>query len=204
MAAAMLDLPELTPPQRLALAYAPAAVRADWETLLLLDARLASVVRGAREPVLAQIRLAWWRERLGEDPGGWPRGEPLLARLAGWGAAVAGLIALVDGWEVLLGEQGLDVQGFAAGRAGGVAALARHLGVAMSGAAENAARGWALADLSAHLGDAGERAVALAALAEVGGGRVVRALRPVVVLRVASGGGGLRTLAAAMRVGILG
>jgi phytoene synthase len=200
----MLDLPELTPPQRLALAYAPAAARADWETLLLLDARLASVVRGAREAVLAQIRLAWWRERLGEDPAGWPKGEPLLARLAGWGAAVAGLVALVDGWEVLLGEDGLDVQAFADGRAGGVAALARHLGVEMSGAADNAARGWALADLAAHLGDAGERAAVLGALAGVGGGRVARALRPVAVLRAASGEAGLRTMAAAMLVGIFG
>lgn len=200
----MLDLPELTPPQRLALAYAPAAVRTDWETLLLLDARLASVVRGAREPVLAQIRLAWWRERLGEDPAGWPKGEPLLARLAGWGAAASGLVALVDGWEVLLGEEGLDVAAFSAGREGAVAALARHRGVEMTGAAANAARGWALADLAAHLGDGEERAAVLAALAGVRGGRVGAALRPVAVLRVASGAGSPRTLLAAIRVGIFG
>jgi phytoene synthase len=204
MAGAMLDLPELTPPQRLALAYAPARARAEWETLLLLDARLASVVRGAREPVLAQIRLVWWRERLGEDPAGWPKGEPLLARLADWGAAVAGLSALVDGWEVLLAEGQLDVAAFAEGRVGGVAALARHLGVEMTEAVRQAARGWALADLSAHLENAAERGQALAALERVGQGRVARKLRPVAVLRVASGGGDWRTLARAIRVGIFG
>lgn len=204
MAGGMLDLPELTPPQRLALAYAPARAKADWETLLLLDARLASVVRGAREPMLAQIRLAWWRERLAEDTAVWPRGEPLLARLAGWGKAARGLSALVDGWEVLLGEGTLDPGAFAAGRVGAVAALAEHLRADMTIGAENAARGWALADLAGHLGDAEERAVALAASAAVEHGRVGRELRPVAVLRAAASGSGLAAMLGAMRVGIFG
>lgn len=199
----MLDLPELTPPQRLALAYAPARMRADWETLLLLDARLAGVVRGAREPVLAQIRLAWWRERLAEDPTSWPRGEPLLARLADWGASLPPLATLVDGWEVLLGEQAPDVNAFADGRAGAVAALARRLGVQFTPAAQASSRAWALADLAAHLAAPAEKRTALDALARVKAGRVARELRPVAVLRVcAEGEGGWRTLLAAMRVGI--
>jgi hypothetical protein len=32
--------------------------------LLALDARLAAILRGRREPIAAQLRLAWWREML--------------------------------------------------------------------------------------------------------------------------------------------
>jgi phytoene synthase len=54
--------------------------------LSCLDVRLAGVVRGAREPMLGQLKLAWWRDRLGGDPESWPKGEPLLASLKAWGA----------------------------------------------------------------------------------------------------------------------
>ena len=54
-------LDTLAPMHRLALAYAPAEARPAWAGLLALDARLAGVVRAAREPVLGQLRLAWWR-----------------------------------------------------------------------------------------------------------------------------------------------
>ena len=57
----------------------------------------------AREPLLGQVRLAWWRDRLGQDPADWPAGEPLLAALRGWQPQFAALAALVDGWELLLG-----------------------------------------------------------------------------------------------------
>ena len=54
----------LTPLHRLALAYAPAASRGAWLGFLALDMRLAAIVRAAREPMIGQIKLAWWRERL--------------------------------------------------------------------------------------------------------------------------------------------
>ncbi len=145
-------LESLPPLSRLALAYAPAVSRHDWLTLLALDARLAGVVRQAREPVLAQLKLAWWRDRLAQDVADRPRGEPLLARLGGWQDGGKPLIALVNGWEALLGEPPLPgdaVKAFASGRAAMAGALAERLGCDRPGA-EVRARRWALADLSLH------------------------------------------------------
>jgi phytoene synthase len=141
--------------QRLALSYAPAAARADTLTLLALDARLAEIVRRRSEVLLAQLKLAWWRDRLREDPAQWPAGEPLLARLAGWRGQLEGLGELVNGWEALLAETlaAADMRAFAAGRAAAWSALARQLGQPGSAdAAMQAAREWALADLALHLG----------------------------------------------------
>lgn len=174
----------MPPLARLALAYAPAPARDDWLTLLALDARLAGVVRAAREPVLAQLRLAWWRDRFAADPAGWPSGEPLLARLASW-EQVSKLGALVDGWEALLGEPPLNAAAFtefAAGRGGAVAALAARLGADVA-ASEGLARRWALADLSLHLGDPDEQAAARQLLGGSGrSGRTSRTMRPLALL----------------------
>jgi hypothetical protein len=88
------------------------------------------VVRTAREPMLAQLKLAWWRDRLAADPAVWPKGEPLLARLAQW-REPAGLGALVDGWESLLGEPPLgagELAAFSEGRAAGRAGCAARRG----------------------------------------------------------------------------
>lgn len=166
------DLAEgLSPLARLALAYAPAGAREHWLTLLALDARLEKIVRTAREPMLAQLKLAWWRDRLSADPAGWPKGEPLLARLAGWSDPVA-LVALVDGWEELLGEPPVDAAAFAAGRAAAATALARELGADGVGV-EPVARAWALADLVL----AGEGIIP-----EVPPRGLPRAMRPLAVL----------------------
>jgi phytoene synthase len=51
--------------RRLALAYAPGRARAATLGLFALDAALGNLVRAAREPLLGQMRLAWWREELG-------------------------------------------------------------------------------------------------------------------------------------------
>ncbi|HEY6868328.1 MAG TPA: squalene/phytoene synthase family protein, partial [Novosphingobium sp.] len=135
----------MPPLARLALAYAPARLRADWLAVLALDARLAKVVRQAREPMLAQIRLAWWRERLAADPAGWPRGEPVLAALAAWGEAAPRLVPLVDGWEALLGDPPLAGDShalFADGRGVAMGALAARAEVDPA-RAEAAGRQWA-------------------------------------------------------------
>ena len=171
---------------RLALSYAPARVRALTLGLLVLDGRLAGIVRGTREPLLGQVRLAWWRDRLCEKPAAWPEGEPLLALLLLWGAETGALSALVDGWEGLLGDPPLPgdaLERFADGRASAFGGLARLLG-ADPGEAMRAARGWALVDLSGKLGDADERSAARA-LAEQQDWRRVhlpRRLRPLAVL----------------------
>lgn len=202
---------------RLALAYAPAAARPAWADLFALDARLAGIVRSAREPMLAQLRLAWWRERFGSPPGEWPKGEPLLASLAGWGHPAAGLGALVDGWEALLGEAPLDraaLSEFAAGRAAAAAALAGHVG-APADAAAALGRRWALSDLALRTSHPDEREAAAGLLHDEPAAPTARpALRPLAVIAglgaraVARGAAeplsGPAALLVAMRLGLIG
>ncbi|MXO59634.1 hypothetical protein GRI89_08780 [Altererythrobacter salegens] len=114
-------------------------------------------MRNAHEPLLAQVRIAWWRDRLGEPPGNWPQGDPVLDQLRGWRSPEA-LVSLVDGWEGLV-DEALDagvIERFAAGRTAAFAALADELGVRDAAAAQ-AGRNWALADLAANLSDPAER-----------------------------------------------
>ncbi|WP_305096098.1 hypothetical protein [Croceibacterium aestuarii] len=174
---------ELAEPQRLALAHARPGALEPILAVLALDARLAAFVRRGHEPLLAQVRIAWWRDRLGEPRAAWPKGDPLLAELTHWRAPDA-LLPLVDGWEGLLAET-LDVaavEGFAAGRAAAFAALAGELG-ASDPLAASAGRSWALADLAGNLTDPTERETVLR-VAATGGARLPshRALRPLAIL----------------------
>ncbi|HQS70247.1 MULTISPECIES: hypothetical protein [unclassified Novosphingobium] len=93
---------ELTPRNRIALAYAPRRARGPWAALLLLEQRLADAARPGREPLMVQLRLAWWRDRLGEDAARWPVSEPVLAHLRTWQGQHQSLAALVNGWEALI------------------------------------------------------------------------------------------------------
>ena len=141
--------------RRLALAYSPARARAPVLALLALDQRLAGLVHAAREPVLGQIKLAWWREQLRKDPATRAQGEPLLALIGSWGEHGGALVALVDGWEQAL--DGADspasvIAGLAQGRGQAAAALAMLLGHGDSAIeASRAARGWAVAEFAANL-----------------------------------------------------
>lgn len=100
--AALLD-----PVERLALSYAASSARPAWEALQFFHHRLADVARPGREPLMIQLRLSWWRDRLSEPAERWPKGEPLLARLQIWEAEAKALIGLVDGWEArIVGEDG--------------------------------------------------------------------------------------------------
>lgn len=184
------DLPLV---QRLALSYAPASSREAILTLLALDTRLATILRNRSEAIIAQIKLAWWRERLSEDPALWPSGEPLLERLALWPADRATLVELVNGWEALLAGQ-LDeavMREFAAGRAAAWGGLAASIAPKYGDQTARAAMEWALADLAMHLDNSGESALARE-LAEgdsggksKGGGKTAslpKSLRPLAVL----------------------
>lgn len=182
------DLAALPLGLRLALAYAPnAPFREAMLTLLLLDQRLAAILRQGGEPVIAQIKLAWWRDRVSEAPANWPSGEPLLERLRAWPADPALLVPLVDGWEALLAEDLTlaAMEAFAAGRAAGWLALGDERQAAAIG---RAARDWALADLALHLGQDGEADAARRLILADRGTlpRLGRALRPLAVLRALS------------------
>lgn len=95
---------ELPPPVRLALAYAPKQVRAGWELLLRFDSRFAGIVGATSEPLIGQMKLAWWRDAIGTAPSMRPKGEPLLAQLSEIGDPVLeqAVGALVDAWEGLV------------------------------------------------------------------------------------------------------
>ncbi len=175
----------LPPLLRLALAYAPARSRSDLATFFALDARLAGIVRAAREPMLAQLRLAWWREQLAGAPQGPGLADPLLAALAEWPGPRQSLAGLAEGWEAMTGAAPLPSSAFAALAEARATALA---GLAGSEAARAEAlrtgRNWALYDIAGHLGDPRERAAALelARAQDWRAARLPRSLRPLAVL----------------------
>lgn len=94
----------------LACLYAAAPARPALVALLALDAELAHVVAATTEPLLGEIKLAWWRDRLTELDHGPAPAQPLLQalqsrvlpRLSG-----ADLAALEERWLCLLGSDGL-------------------------------------------------------------------------------------------------
>jgi len=207
-------LAELPEAQQLALAHSPAGARAKALAVLALDARLAGIVRKRGEPMLAQMRLAWWRDMLRSPASSWPRGEPVLAALATW-QDPARLAALTDGWEFLLTDR-LDkasIEGFASGRQAAFAALAAELGAA-EGPIGSAARTWALADLAANLSDPSERALVLETAGSSSPERLPRSLRALAILsalgaRALARGGrplleGRGAALVALRVGLFG
>lgn len=99
----------LSPPQRLAVAYASKRARAAFSLLLAFDARLSHLVSDAHEPLIGQLKLAWWRDAIATEPDKRPKGEPLLRQLAALDKPDVGLAMsrLIDSWEKLLvGEDG--------------------------------------------------------------------------------------------------
>jgi phytoene synthase len=208
-------------PNRLALAYSPADIRPAYLCLMALDQRLAQIISQASEPLLAQMRLAWWRDELAKPPEQRPKSDPLLDAIGEiWRGQEAALRSLVDGWEELLTDPPLPTsaaENFAHGRAAGFAAIAHLAGAEnYEGAASLAARRWALADLAANISDKDEKAeiVAMGLALGVGPVRLPRAMRPLLVLdglartSLAAGGAplmqGRRNLLSAMRLGLFG
>jgi phytoene synthase len=154
--------------------------------LLALDNRLGYAARPGRDAIMIQLRLAWWRDRLGEPATSWPRGEPLLALLTAWDSERAALTALVDGREAqAVGEDGGAALDRA--RAGAILALARMAGLSETPALREAAADWA-EGLAVKPG-------------------LPRALRPLLLLHhfeSATGQSPWRVLLGAMRKGWLG
>lgn len=174
---------ELAAPQRLALAYAPPRARPATAALFALDVRMSAILRARREPIAAQLRLAWWRDTLARPSAEWPRGEHALDALRKW-REHTGLAALAVGWEALLSETltPATIAEFVAGRGSAFACLARELGVAAIADAEQAARIWALADLAAHISDGEERLLVVEYGRDLELPRLSPSLRPLAVL----------------------
>jgi 15-cis-phytoene synthase len=181
------------PERRLALAYAPADVRATLAMLWALDERLGAIVAATREAMLGEIRLTWWRDALLALEQGPPQGEPLLGALwhavKGHGLSPTALAELPGGWSALLDPMPLSPEAIdrhARGRGGVLFDMsARLLGdpepdVAAAGAA------WALADLASRVSDPETARCARMAgktcLEEAGSLRWSRRLRPLAIL----------------------
>lgn len=153
----------LTDEARLAIAHTGPVVRDALTIFLDFDSRLARIVSATIEPVLGQMRLAWWRDALGMDISDRPRGDVVLDGLGQhWAGAEGALIDLVDGWEHMLSDPPLSrgaALGFANGRAKGMAGLANCAGTHTnySNDLHGAARIWAVADAASHIADAKER-----------------------------------------------
>jgi phytoene synthase len=156
---------------------------------LQLDRRLARIVGRTQEPMLGQMRLAWWREALGKPVAERPRGDAVLDGIGQhWRGREAFLVHMVDGWEVLVTAQSLgagEAEAFGAGRGAFYAGLAEDpapspLTVRLSAAG----RRWALADAAAGVSDPEECATLVAAGLAVAApaGRIPRALRGLTVL----------------------
>ncbi len=160
-----------------------------WLAALALDGRIGRMVLGASEPMLGQMRLAWWRDQLRKPVVERPRGDLLLDLIGhSWNGGEHALLALVDGWEALLSPRPLAnaaVTQFVDGRGQLSLGLAyRTEQAAAIAQAERAGKLWALADLANHAEADSERERALELGDEVGTERIrlPRELRPLAVL----------------------
>jgi phytoene synthase len=93
--------------------FAPEPVRSDLLALLAFDHELARTRSVTREPMLARIRLEWWREAVTEAAGtAKPRAQPIVESLSETvrrhQLAPQGLVALIDAREEEI-EGPLDV-----------------------------------------------------------------------------------------------
>jgi 15-cis-phytoene synthase len=167
----------LDPDRILALSYVPARRRACVGALWRLDAALGAALAGGGEPMIARIKLAWWREaleRLDREPA---PAEPVLreaqTRLLPF-VTGAELARMEEGWAVLPSPETLtagDLRTYAE-RRGGLLFLytARLLGAEADGL-EAAGEAWALIDLARHCATREDADVAVAAARERRGPR---------------------------------
>lgn len=183
------DALETLPPEaELALAWSSPNLRGPLTTALQLDRRLARIVMRTSEPMLGQMRLAWWRDALGSPVAQRPRGDAVLDAIGvHWAGREAALVQMVDGWEFLVTAERIgadEAAGFGTGRGAFFAALASDASPAVRQRCASAGFRWALADAVTGVSDGGERAVLIAAGVACGvdGGRLPAELRALAVL----------------------
>jgi 15-cis-phytoene synthase len=148
-------LSDFDPDVTIALAYARADLRKDFAALLALDAQIGKIVRTAKEPMLARIRLAWWREQLEGLEAAPPPADPILQAvrvlLQRHDVNGGALVPMVNGWETLLEELPLDegaLTEYAAGRGGTLFEMADRIAKSASGVdAKVCGQAWAHNDL---------------------------------------------------------
>lgn len=115
------DFETLPDEYELALDYTPRDYRDALRTAFALDHRVGRIVAATSEPMLGQMRLAWWRDMLATPIAQRPTGDAVLDSIGEhWAGREEALSKLVDGWEVLVASDHLsdgDLNGYARGRA---------------------------------------------------------------------------------------
>lgn len=147
---------QLAPPVRLAIAYARADLRHAFELLLHFDNRLAGVVGRATEPLMAQMKLAWWHDAIAREPALRPKGEPVFQALndIALPEMEVAMRHLLDAWGGLLAAdvwQSDILSAFANHRSQGV--FSAYAGLAsLTDDVTDIGEAWALADLRLRFG----------------------------------------------------
>jgi 15-cis-phytoene synthase len=148
----------------------PARRRAAIGALWRLDVALGRALAGGREPLIAQIKLAWWREALEkldrEPPPAEPALQDVAAQVLPAGVTGAELAAMEEGWAVLLSPEPLsetDLDLYARSRGAALFELSARLLAVDSPAVRAGGEAWALVDLARHSAEPAERDAALAA-----------------------------------------
>jgi phytoene synthase len=146
----------LDPDRTLALAYVPAAVRPAVAALWRLDAAFAAILATGTQPMVSQLRLAWWREALERLDNAPPPVEPVLQALAAHVLPLvsgAELAAMEEGWLLLLSDEALgeaELARYAALRGGLLFRYSARLLGEPGFPVGQAGEVWALADLARH------------------------------------------------------
>jgi 15-cis-phytoene synthase len=147
---------ELSPPLRLAISYARADLRDAFTLILKFDNRIADIVGRSTEPMIAQMKIAWWYDAIGRQADMRPAGEPILQELGTLDAdgLTVALQQILDAWGLLLSEDDWlpeTLQSFAEVRSDAVfGSYARWVGDNLDCIALG--QQWALADLHQRFG----------------------------------------------------
>lgn len=181
----MDEMPEISPFQRLVCtAVGRKAGRA--ARIFALDNACARIAKTVSEPIMAQIRLAWWRDGLMAERVTAEYDAPDMAALRaieGFAQARLGLVAMIDGWEELIaggdGNERDMLLAYAEERGAGLlAALVPEY-------AERSARAgqvWALWDLAGHVSDAALREAAIGLACQIAESATIAGLPRIITM----------------------
>jgi phytoene synthase len=152
---------------RLAIAHSPRGLQPRLTSFFAFDQRLARIIAQTTEPMLAQIRIAWWRDTLTLDPADRPQGDAVLDALGShWSGSEDSLIELANGWEEMLAEPPISAdvaKRFVASRIAPILVLgALEEGSKAHRSVNAVAQLWAWADLVLNTTDPDERRAFLA------------------------------------------
>ncbi len=158
----------------IALAHTQPEMRGALRIFFELDRRLARIVAATTEPMLGQMRLAWWRDELGKLAADRPAGDVVLDGIGKyWGGREASLVKLVNAWEHLLVDPPLtedDASAFGSLRRDALIAVYGDRSQQHDHYPAYAAAGWhwAMADFASNIPDGEERDLVLR-LGQTGG-----------------------------------